>query len=70
MRNYTGVWVAGSSNHKTCNFVDHANRDQHIASMQRLESEHVNARESYLENYPPVVHLLVTLDDGEKAKKI
>ena len=67
MRNYNGIWVVSSSNHKTINPVNHANS---IASMQRLDSEHGKARGSPMENYPPVVCSLVKLDIGEKAKKI
>ena len=50
------------------NLVDHVNNGQHIASKQRLDSEHVTS-EKPQDNYPPVVHSLVTLDSGEKAKK-
>ena len=56
MRNYTGVWDVGSSNHKTSNLVDHANVVY-------------KARENLPENNLHVVHSLVTLDVGEKAMK-
>ena len=68
MRNYTGVWVVGSTNHKTSNIVDHTTSDQHITSMQRFDSDREKARGSPLEDYAPIVRSLVVLDEGEKAK--
>ena len=63
MRNYTGVSVVSSTNHKT---MDHTNNDQHIASMH---SECAKARGSPLESYAPVVRSLVTLNDVAKYKR-
>ena len=33
MKNYSSVWINGSTNHKTSCVVDHANSDQHGAAM-------------------------------------
>ena len=33
MRNFSGVWVSGSTNHKSSNIVDHGKSEQHTACM-------------------------------------
>ena len=33
IKNYSSVWISGSTNHKTSCVVDHANSDQHRAAM-------------------------------------
>ena len=37
MKNYSGVWISGSMNHKTSCVIDHANSDQHGAAMNNLK---------------------------------
>ncbi len=50
MRNY---WVAGSTNHKTSNLVDHATSEQHTSSIHRLDTDRMKA--TPLEDYAPIV---------------
>ena len=68
MRNYTGVWVAGSTNHKTSNIVDQATNDQHLTSMQHFDSDRKKARGTSLEDYSPLVQSMTWLFDSEKAR--
>ena len=68
MRNYSGAWVPGSTNHKTSNLVDHATSEQHTSSMQRLGSDRKKAVGCPLQEYAPIVKSLVVLDGAEKAK--
>ena len=44
MRNYTDIWVSGSTNHKTSNIADHASSDQHLAAVQHLDIERKRAQ--------------------------
>ena len=39
MRNYSGAWISGSTNHKTSNVIDHSKSNQHIFSMARFEAD-------------------------------
>ena len=58
MRNYTGVWVSGSTNHKTSNFVDHAYSDQHLAALQRLDIERKRAQGIPPVDYSAIIQLI------------
>ena len=55
MRNYTGVWVSGSTNHKTSNIADHASSDQHHAAMQRFDMERKKAKGMPQVEYSPII---------------
>ena len=38
MKNFSKAWIAGSSNHKTSNVIDHATSEQHRAATARKQA--------------------------------
>ena len=65
MRNYTGVWVSGSTNHKMSNIADHASSDQHLAPMQCLDIECKRARDIPQVDYSPIIQCMTRLNEDE-----
>ncbi len=68
MRNYTGIWVSGSTNHKTSNIADHASSDQHLAVMQRLDMERKRAQGIPQVDYSPIIQCMTRLNEDERKK--
>ena len=68
VKNFSNVWITGSSNHKCSNVLDHARSDQHKAAMTRLRVEQSRAPAS---TYAPIAWSLLTMDKTvqEKMKK-
>ena len=60
MRNYTGIWVSGSTNDKTSNIMDYASSDQYLAAMQRLDIERKRAQGIPQVNYTERSELVPT----------
>ena len=44
MRNYSGAWISGSTNHKTSNVINHSKSDKHTFSMARSEADRAKAQ--------------------------
>ena len=65
VKNFSNVWITGSSNHKCSNVLDHARSDQHKAAMTRLRVEQSRASTS------TYARSLLTMDKTvqEKMKK-
>ena len=68
MCNFSPAWLAGSTNHKTSNVLDHAKSEQHVASMARLQEQHARARDLPTSSYAPIVRSLMVLDQREKKR--
>ena len=60
MKNFSRVWINGSSNHKTSNIVDHATSDQHKAAMVQVQW----ASGEPVTTYSPIAQSLLTMDDA------
>ena len=60
MKNFSRVWIDGSSNHKTSNIVDHATSDQHKAAMVQVR----RASGEPVTTYSPIARSLLTMDDA------
>ena len=58
MKNYSSVWVNGSTNHKTSCVVDHANSDQHRAAMNHMRK----ASGMPITEYSPIARGLLNMD--------
>ena len=65
MRNYSGAWISGSTNHRTSNVIDHSKSDQHTFSMARFEADRAKAQGKCLQTYAPIARALLTLDAKE-----
>ena len=68
VKNFSNVWVTGSSNHKSSNVLDHGRSEQHKVAMTRLRVEQSRAPAS---TYAPIARSLLTMDKTvqEKMKK-
>ena len=69
MRNFSRVWVSGSTYHKTSNIVDHATSDQHSASTARQRVTSAKAQGKPVESYAPIARLLLVMDGRERRRK-
>ncbi len=54
IRNFSGVWVTGSTNHKSSNIVDHGNSAQHTACMAHMRAASTRAQNKPAESYAPI----------------
>ena len=68
MKNFSGAWIAGSSNHKTSNIVDHATSEQHKAAMICVRAEAAKTANQPVTTYSPIAHSLLTLDEVAKDR--
>lgn len=68
MRNLSGVWVRGSTNHKTNNIVDRATSDQHATSMASKRATSVKIQSKPVESYAPIACPLLVMNDREQRK--
>ena len=63
MKNYSRVWIAGSSNHKTSNILDHATSEQYRSAMTRIRAEAAKASNLPITSYSPIARSLLTMDE-------
>ena len=68
MRNFSGVWVSGSTNHKSSNIVDHGKSEQHTTCMAHMRADSARIQNKPVESYAPIARSLLVLDDREKEK--
>ena len=68
MRNFLGMWVSGSMNHKSTNIVDHGKSEQHTACMAHMRADSARIQNKPVESYAPIARSLLVLDDREKEK--
>ena len=64
MKNYSSVWISGSTNHKTSCVVDHANSDQHKAAMNHMRK----ASGMPITEYSPVARGLLNMDKAAQDR--
>ena len=69
-RNFSTVWVTGSTNHKSSNFVDHGKREQHIACMAYMRAGSAKARDEPVEYYAPIARSLLRMEDDSEKEKL
>ena len=68
MRNFSSIWVSGSTNHKTSNIVDHATSDQHTASLAHQQATSAKTEGKPVESYAPIAHSLLVMDGRERRR--
>ncbi len=61
LTNFSPVWINGSYNHRTNSIVDHAESDQHKASMDHMHNAVAKARSKPLVSHSPLARSLMTL---------
>ncbi len=69
-RNFSGVWVTGSTNHNSSNIVDHGNSAQHTACMAHMQAVSARAQNKPAESYAPIVRSLLVLGKRENEAEI
>ena len=71
VKNFSNVWITGSTNHKSSNVLDHARSEQHKAAMGRLRVEQATAAKAPVTTYAPIARSLLTIDKTvqDKVKK-
>ena len=71
MKNFSNVWITGSSNYKSSNVLDHGHSEQHKAAMVRLHAEQATAANAPVTTYAPIAQSLLTMDKTvqDKMKK-
>ena len=67
-RNFSAVWVTGSTNHKSSNITDHGKSEQHIDCMAYMRADSAEARNEPVESYAPIAHSLLHMEDSEREK--
>lgn len=68
LKNFSMAWIAGSTNHKTSNVVDHANSEQHKAAMAHVRAEHAKASNQPVTTYATIARCLFTLDGDTRGR--
>ena len=67
MKNYSDVWVKGSTNQRTSSILDHAGgSEQHTAEASRFRAAQRRSRKEPVVIYAPIARCLLTIDDPEK----
>ena len=61
-RNFSRVWIEGSTNHRTSNVVDHVTSCQHSAAMNLAKIDQAKDSGKPLMTVVPIVRLLMKLD--------
>ena len=64
MKNYSTIWITGSTNHKTSNVIDHSNSDQHKAAMIQVRK----AANEPIKMYSPLARCLLSMDETTKKR--
>ena len=67
-RNFSAVWVTGSTNHKSSNIVDHSKSEQHTACMAYMCTDSAKAQNEPVESYAPITCSLLRMEVSEKEK--
>ena len=61
-KNFSAAWIAGSTNQKLSNVLDHARSEQHKSSMSLLRVEQAKATNTALTTYAPIARSLLSMD--------
>ena len=71
-KNFSTAWIAGFTNQKLSNVLDHGRSEQQKASMHMLRSEQAKATNAPLTAYAPITKSLLAMDkslQGNMGKK-
>ena len=65
-KNFSNVWIVGSTNHRTSNIVDHAKSDQHTMAMNRLRVDQAKGKQLSITTYSTIARSLLKMDQTVK----
>ena len=68
MKNFSKVWITGSSNQKTSNIFDHATSKQHRAAMVRVRADAARASNQPVTSYAPIARSLLVMDEAVQRR--
>ena len=66
MKNFSKAWIAGSSNQKTSNVIDHATSEQHRAATARIAT--AKALNQPVTSYSPIARCLLVMDEAVQER--
>lgn len=66
LRNFSSAWITGSVNHRTSNFTDHAQSDQHKTAMMKLRTDQARASSESITSYSSIARCLLRMDETVK----
>ena len=67
-KKFLRAWIAGSSNHKTSNILDHASNNQHRAVVTKERAAAAKAANQPITTYSPITSGLLTMDKPVKKR--
>jgi len=59
LKNFSRVWIDGSSNHKMGNITDHTNNEQHKSAMMYLRKDQAKSRNEPISSHSPIARSLL-----------
>ena len=65
MKNYSDVWVKGSTNQLTSSIIDHAASEQHTAAVSRFSAALARSRNEPVVTYAPIARCLKTMHEKQ-----
>ena len=68
IKNFSKAWVAGSSNQKTSNIIDHAISEQHRAAMARERAAAAKTTNQPVTSYSPIARSLLVMDEAVQER--
>ena len=68
LKNFSRVWITGSSNQKVSNVIDHATSEVHKASMARMRANSTKASGGSAALSTAIGHCLLTIDEETQAR--
>ena len=68
MKNYSPVWITGSTNQQMSNLLDHVASDQHKVAMVHLHTAQVKANNEPITSYAPIARCLLLLGESKRSK--
>lgn len=67
-KNFSRIWIEGSSNHTTSNVLDHAKSSQHKVAMECLKFDQAKERNQPLATFAPIIGSLMKLDANARER--
>ena len=61
-KSFSSAWIQGTPNQRTSNIVDHANSNQHKASMAYLKADLAKSNNQSVTSYSPIARSLMNMD--------
>ena len=67
-KNFSSAWIEGTSNQRTSSMIDHANSNQHKASMAYLKADLAKANNESVTCFSPIARSLMNMDASTRER--